>query len=117
MANFACRQPPFPVQLQGFEAFPPRVIYIDVDKSPALIQLQASLAEHLADRCDIRDRNAHRPYCPHMTVAFRDLTRSAFRQAWPEFEQRPYEASFTVDQLTLLIHRQRWEVYESFGLG
>jgi len=27
-------------------------------------------------------------FSPHMTVAFRDLTRQNFKAAWPEFQQR-----------------------------
>ncbi|MEL6249263.1 MAG: 2'-5' RNA ligase family protein [Cyanobacteria bacterium J06554_6] len=117
VAVFADEQPPFSLQLQGFGAFPPRVIYIDVVKTPALERLQADLSNYLTEQLSIQEKDPNRPFRPHMTVAFRDLTRSAFRQAWPEFEQRPYQAEFTVDKLTLLIHNQQWVTHSEYPCG
>ncbi|MEO0760128.1 MAG: 2'-5' RNA ligase family protein [Cyanobacteria bacterium J06648_16] len=117
VAAFADEQPPFSVQLQGFGAFPPRVIYIDVVKTPALDRLKADLSSHLAEQLGIHASDPDRPFCPHMTVAFRDLTRSAFRQAWPEFEQRSYQAAFTADKLTLLIFKQQWVIHSEYPCG
>ncbi len=58
-----------------------------------------------------------RPFSPHMTVGFRDLTRQNFRVAWAEFQQRPLQFEFTVANLTLLIHNgQRWTVSSEFPL-
>ncbi|MEO1592772.1 MAG: 2'-5' RNA ligase family protein [Cyanobacteria bacterium J06632_22] len=116
VADFSSQRAAFAVQLQGFGAFSQGVVYINVSPSDTLMQLQADLSQVLIDQLEIRDRNPYRSYCPHMTVAFRDFTRSAFEQAWPEFEQRPYDATFTAQHLTLLIHRQRWEIYRSFAL-
>jgi len=113
---FARSQTEFTVDLQGFGAFAPRVIYIDVVKSPALGQLKTDLSQHLEEHLGICDRSPHPSFCPHLTVAFRDLSRSAFDAAWPEFEQRTFRATFTATHLTLLMHQQRWTVYQHFAL-
>ncbi len=115
--QFAAERSPIPIQFRGFGAFPPRVIYIDVVPSTALQQLKAELSQTLAQQLSIYEKAPHRPFRPHMTVAFRDLTCSAFRQAWPEFEQRTYQADFTAHELTLLIYNQRWETYQTFSFG
>ncbi len=56
-----------------------------------------------------------RAFSPHMTVAFRDLTRQNFKAAWQEFQQRQLQFEFTATQLTLLIHDgKRWNVSAEF---
>lgn len=119
LGEFAQRQEPVPMTLSGFSAFPPRVIFIDVVKSPALMALQPALRDHLEQTLAIADaRSRDRPFAPHLTVAFRDLKPGAFRQAWPEFQQRPFAAQFTVPELTLLRHDgQRWQIDQNFPFG
>jgi 2'-5' RNA ligase len=94
-----------PVHLSGFGAFPPRVIFLAVQHTSALMQLQAELSQYLAATLGIVDaRSRDRPFHPHLTVAFRDLKPAAFRQAWPEFEQRPADYRFTASAIALLRH-------------
>lgn len=105
-----------PVTLSGFAAFPPRVIYVNVLKTPDLLKLQADLMAYVETSLEIIDPVAKkRPFAPHMTVAFKDLTRQNFRAAWPEFQQQPLEFDFTATHLTLLIHDgQRWQINSEF---
>lgn len=57
----------------------------------------------------------NRPFAPHLTVAFRDLTKQHFDEAWLEFQNRQVEYTFTTLQLTLLIHDgKRWNVSAEF---
>lgn len=110
LTDFAQSQPPIPVELSGFGAFSPRVIFIQVVKTPELMAVQPALMHHLATSLGIIDqRSPHRRFAPHLTVAFRDLKPAAFRRAWPEFVDRPFQAEFVVSALTLLIHDgHRW---------
>ena len=116
LVEFARQQPAVPVQLSGFGAFPPRVIYINVGREGTLMALQPALAEHLATALAIIDsRSQNRPFAPHLTVAFRDLKPAAFRKAWPEFEHRPFTTHFVVPALTLFRHDgQRWQIFSNF---
>jgi 2'-5' RNA ligase len=104
-----------PIQLSGFGAFAPRVIYVNVVKTPELMQLKQDFDRQVVVGLEEKLIVDQRPYAPHMTVAFRDLTRQSFRAAWPEFQAKPFEFSFIAHQQTLLVHNgQRWTVHREF---
>jgi 2'-5' RNA ligase len=115
--EFASEQQPLPMTLSGFAAFAPRVIYIDVVRSQELLTLQADLMAYVEANLSIVDKvSKTRPFAPHMTVAFRDLTRQNFKAAWPEFENRQLHFEFIADKLTLLIHDgRRWNIKSEFA--
>ena len=131
LADFSRGRSPVPVRLQNFSAFAPRVIYVDVLQSNALMALQPALIAHLETTCGIVDVVAKgRPqFVPHATVGFRDLTREAFHSAWAEFKDRPFAAEFVVPQITLLHHdrpsgdrpersgQQNWQIFSEFLLN
>ncbi|ERT09653.1 ligT like Phosphoesterase family protein [Lyngbya aestuarii BL J] len=116
LVNFSQAYSPLPITLSGFGAFPPRVIYVNVIKTPELLTLQKELMSYLETTLNIVDQvSKRRPFSPHMTVAFRDLTRQNFRAAWLEFEHQSLEYQFTVSQLTLLVHNgKRWNIKAEF---
>lgn len=116
LSVFALQQAPVPMKLLGFGAFSPRVIYVDVVKTQALLELHKNLLAHLESTIGIVDQVAKtRPFAPHMTVGFRDLTKQNFRAAWAEFQHQTLEFEFTVPALTLLIHDgKRWNVCQEF---
>lgn len=117
LAEFAGYHSPIPIQLDGFAAFSPKVIYIHVVKTPQLMALQPALIEHIQTTLPGIKRPHHRPFTPHVTVAFRDLTPKNFHQAWPVFEHRPFQGAFTASSLTLLHHSgQRWLSLAEFSL-
>ncbi|HBL60086.1 MAG TPA: 2'-5' RNA ligase [Cyanobacteria bacterium UBA8803] len=119
LRTFTESQSPVPIILKGFGAFVPRVIYINVIKTPELIAVQSSLAAYLETSLGIvHPDSQRRPYSPHITGAYKDLTKQNFRAAWPEFEHRPLEFNFTVSQLTLLVHENhQWYVRAEFPFG
>ncbi|GAA4462804.1 2'-5' RNA ligase family protein [Nibrella saemangeumensis] len=103
---------PFPIHLQNFDHFGQRVIFVDVKTDESLVncyQLTANVFhQHLGITPDTR------PFHAHMTVAFKDLQRKVFRDAWAYFSQQPYDRTFTAHALTLLKHTgQKWEVLET----
>ncbi|MGL5081350.1 MAG: 2'-5' RNA ligase family protein [Microcoleaceae cyanobacterium] len=104
------------IALSGFGAFPPRVIYLNVVKTPELLQLQQDLMECLETELSLVDEPAQkRPFSPHMTVAYRDLTQDNFKIAWPKFKQQEFQAEFIVSELTLLIlSGQIWQIQSEF---
>jgi 2'-5' RNA ligase len=119
LKTFAAQQAGFPVTLSGFNAFPPRVIYIDVVKTPALMNLQNNLVTDLQDNLgDFNSRSNPDNFTPHMTVAFRDLSRKNFRVGWTEFQNKPIQFEFESSQLTLLIHTGKdWQVHQEYIFG
>lgn len=113
---FADIRMPVPVTLQGFDAFAPRVIYINVLKTPELLTLQTDLMAYCETSLGIvHPVSQTRPFVPHITVAFRDLTNQDFRIAWSKYHNQQVEYEFTASQLTLLIHDgNRWNVSTEF---
>lgn len=118
LAQFRFDSAVIPIRLSGFGAFPPRVIYLDVERTPELMTLQTELSRYLAETLAVSDpRSRDRPFRPHLTVAFRDLKPAAFRKAWPEFEHREAQFAFPVPAISLLLHDgQRWTVHQHFPL-
>jgi len=116
LSQFVRNRVPVPVTLKGFAAFPPRVIYINVLKTEELLALQAELIAYLEAKLGIVDPvSKTRPFAPHMTVGFKDLTKQNFRAAWAEFQQRQLEFEFRATDLTLLVHDgRRWNVSAEF---
>jgi 2'-5' RNA ligase len=116
LEKFAKTRSPFMINLSGFAAFPPRVIYLDVVPNPVLTNLYADIAATLANILSIIDPYASRPFVPHMTVAFRDLTPDNFERAWSEFRDRKINFEFEANNLTLLAHdEQQWNVLSNFA--
>ena len=119
LAELARQHAPLGIPLSGFGAFAPRVIYARPLKVPALLALHRELQIFLAERFDLVDPMAKkRPFSPHVTLAFRDLSEANFRAAWPEFEARSLQAEFVATELTLLQHNGRhWEIAREWPLA
>ncbi|MBD2089815.1 2'-5' RNA ligase family protein [Microcoleus sp. FACHB-1515] len=118
LQTFGQAEPPVNVQIAGFAAFAPRVLYLNVVRSPKLLDLQARLTIALESHLGIVDAHKTRPFAPHITVASRRMTRSIFRQAWAELESRAIDFSFTAEAIVLLEHDGRgWQVRRSFWLS
>lgn len=116
LSMFANGREAVSVTISGFGAFSPRVIYINILNTQELLSLQTDLMAHLETSLGIVDPvSKKRAFSPHMTVAFRDLTRQNFKAAWPEFQQRALQFEFTAPKLTLLLHDgKRWNVSAEF---
>lgn len=116
LSKFAYAQMPVPISLDGFNAFSPHVIYIDVVKSAGLMALHPKLMTHLeTDISLVSQQERKRAYVPHLTVAFRDLKPNMFRKAWAEFQRQEFHSDFTVSHLSLLVHSGNlWTVKESY---
>jgi 2'-5' RNA ligase len=119
LQEFARRRSPVPIGLDGYGAFQPRVIYINVLKTPELLTVQQELREELELSLQIVDRaSKNRPFAPHLTVGFKDLTKPNFYKAWQEFRSQQLYFEFIVPQLTLLIHNgKRWDIKSQFFFG
>lgn len=116
LRQFANKQTSFPIVLDGFAAFKPRVIYVDVHKTPELIAVQKELRELLESSLQIVDKvSKTRPFAPHVTVGFKDLSKTNFYNAWEEFKEKEFQAKFTATRLTLLQFKEKkWEINSEF---
>ena len=119
LADFVPQQKSLPIVLDGFSAFKPRVIYINVRRTPELLALQKQLMLKLETSLNIVHRASKtRPFAPHMTVGFKDLTKANFYRAWDEFKAKSFDYKFTASELTLLHHNgKKWEIDTEFYLS
>lgn len=115
LEKFAKSRSPFTINLSGFAAFAPRVIYIDVVPNPFLQNLYVDLTVELGNSIGVIDRYASRPFVPHMTVSSLNMNLDFFNMAWAEFGDRQINFQFEARKLTLLANEeQKWNILSSF---
>lgn len=106
--------PSIQIKHDGFGCFEPRVIYVNVEKTAPLENLKKNVVKQM--RLNLKLQNAdykNLPFHPHMTIAFRDLKKATFQEAWPEYRQRSYEANWECGTVCLLKHTGKdWAVLE-----
>jgi 2'-5' RNA ligase len=109
---------PFHLSLKGFNSFAPRVIFIDVVPNKNLADLQRAILRFC--RRDLNLFNADykdQPFHPHLTLAFRDLKKSMYAEAWKEFGKKDFAAEFLVTKYSLLKHTGKvWEEFHDISL-
>ena len=121
LTEFAKTQAPFEVSLKGFGTFPNkqnRVLFINVEKSETMSAMHRQLINFLRKEFGFSTMLARTGFTPHVTVAFKDLEDDQFNKAWPEYENKEYEATFKVNNLYFLRHNGKsWEVLQKCKLG
>lgn len=112
---FAAGQNSFSIALSGFGCFEPRVIFVDVLKTTALLRLHADLYTVLSDDLDFKPKEMNETIHPHVTIATRDLNKSSFYKVWPTYKDREFENEFTAKSIFLLKHNGKiWEILDEF---
>ena len=108
----------FEIELENYDCFPPRVIFVNVKENALLRDFHYQINDYLRKHFhllspDRKDGGFH----PHLTVAFRDIKKDAFYQAWNEFQYRKFYRKFECNKLSLLKHNgKNWEVLKEFPL-
>ena len=109
---------PFDMQLLNFNSFPPRVIFIDVVANEQLAALQKKLLRFCKKELNLFNADyKDQPFHPHLTLAFRDLKKSMFAEAWEEFNSKSFSATFRIEKFTLLKHNGKvWQPHSEIKL-
>lgn len=116
LEDFCAQRTGFEVELNGFGSFPPRVIFIKVTDHEPITRLHNSLQRVMEHFVNSETGKKESPIHPHVTLASRDLSKEAFKKAWPEFKHRPFEARFRAASLFLLKHNgQSWDLYRELA--
>jgi 2'-5' RNA ligase len=104
----------FGVELRNFSCFEPRVLFVDVVKNDVLNALQNELVVYVKKNLQLFNQaNDMRGFHPHVTIAFRDLKKEKFYQAFEYFKVKTYHASFITKSFCLLKHTgKEWLVAE-----
>lgn len=115
LAEFAAEEKPFTIRLDGFGCFAPRVIFIRMEDPDPVKSLRRRLKKILAEHLGFSVSEIMNDVQPHITVATRDLTKEAFREAWPEFQEEEFRGTFKVNSLFLLKHNGKsWDILKEF---
>lgn len=108
-------QRPFKVEINGFGAFKRKqIIYAKPVENNKLIELQSGLVSLLKEAYPKTVDEDDRQFSPHMTIAYRDLSKEMFAKAWKEYENKTYQAEFEVNGIDLLEHNGSWSVVGHF---
>lgn len=118
LKKLATKHQHFRLHFNGFKSFEPRVIYIAMDKPDGLINLQKEVGQMMKLKMNVFNVNyKDQVFNPHLTVAFRDLKKAMFYQAWERYREKPYEASVEITAFSLLKHNGKlWEVKDTFPM-
>ncbi|MGZ3837311.1 MAG: 2'-5' RNA ligase family protein [Flavisolibacter sp.] len=105
---------PFPVMTRNFSSFPPRTIFIDVEKTEALEGVKYLADAYVSQHPEWPIPLDPRPFHPHITLATRDLSRKDFHLAWKWFENAVFREAWLARGLSLLKHREKkWDVLQT----
>jgi 2'-5' RNA ligase len=110
---------PFTLKLSNFGSFPPRVIFIDVVPNEDLNRLQKDLLRFCKRELNLFNADyKNQPFHPHLTLAFRDLKKSMYAEAWQEFSTKTFNGEFFVDKFQLLKHNGKtWQTFHEVSIS
>jgi len=104
------QQSPVTIELDGFDRFRPKVIFIRPQENEELNQLQQDVAAAMNAVLNPKKVD-DRPFHPHMTIVFRDLKKGSFHAAWNHFKEMDYQRTWTATDLAVLINGEDgWSV-------
>ena len=106
----------FIIELKDFSCFNQRVIFVDIIKNELLTELQNNLVSYVKSNLHLFNQvNDMRGFHPHITIAFRDLKKTNFYEAFASLKEQKYKASFAINRFWLLKHTgKEWQQYEEF---
>lgn len=101
----------FEIRIAGVGTFGKRVVFLAVQKSAALEQLQREVSKFCKVRLHLTEELSDRNYHPHLTVAFKDIKESCFEQVTEFVSGWGIRTEFYAGGLALLKRQNGyWEV-------
>jgi 2'-5' RNA ligase len=94
--------PEFKVELDGYQAFPIGVVYIDIKQNEKLYDLHQQFNALFFGRYPQLKKRHPFPFQPHVTVGNRDWKKEQFNKCWNDFKEEKFEGDFTFQKLSLL---------------
>ena len=85
-------------KLKGYSPF---VIYLDVVVSPDLQRLAEELEKNVIRGRDVYYKQPW-PFHPHLTIAFKDLTKGGFLKARKLLENEIFSSTILVDHVAII---------------
>lgn len=117
--DFVKDETPFCVNQNGCGCFEPKVVFVNVEQSEDLANLKANLVRNMRRTFNLYNADyKDKPFHPHMTIAFRDLKKPAFYEAWSTYEKKPINLEWSCKSIFLLKHTGKiWQAHQEFQFG
>jgi 2'-5' RNA ligase len=109
---------PFKIELENFDTFNSRVVYIRVLKNHSLWDLEHQITKaYKHHQIDGQEVGSNKAFHPHITIAFRDIAPATFPVMWAEYKNKKFKRAFVADHFTLLKHNgEKWLPFQNFEL-
>lgn len=106
---------PFNVHLVDFGCFKPRVIYIKVEQNQLLQKLYI-LLNNEQNLFFETDEKSQSKFHPHITIAFRDLSKEQFKEACNYYSNREFFSNFNVESICFFKHNgKNWDILKTLN--
>jgi 2'-5' RNA ligase len=106
---------PLSISLKNFGFFRKSTIFIQPESNENLNLMRVELLNYLSTHINLRDeKDATRPYHPHVTIVNRDISEVDFETIWAEYASKIFESTFMAHNISLLrLDDKRWEIINS----
>ncbi|MEQ8624928.1 MAG: 2'-5' RNA ligase family protein [Vicingaceae bacterium] len=106
------------IQLDGFQCFESRTIFVDVAKNEVFEQFCKSIKQLFNRQKIIKYREEKHFFVPHITLANKDLKKRDFKLAWVKFKDKAYQENFELNDLVVLHHDgNTWQLDQKIPLS
>ncbi|PKL36755.1 hypothetical protein CVV38_02540 [Candidatus Peregrinibacteria bacterium HGW-Peregrinibacteria-1] len=96
---------PFSIELEGFNSFEPKVLFIDVKDNPALQNLHLRILKDLQEKFQITPSQFEGPNMKfHSSIALEDTTEDKFQEAQAYLSQKKPYFKFKADTIGIFYH-------------
>jgi 2'-5' RNA ligase len=110
--SFFEKRGPLSINLKNFSFFRKSTVFIQPETNESLSLLRGSLLDYLSTYISLSDeKDAARPFHPHITLVNRDISETDFDLIWGEYAHKIFEADFSIGTISLLRKgEKRWEI-------
>jgi len=107
---------PFLLTLENYGSFKKKVIYMDVVPNNQLNKLASILSEVLQEQGLIKPSEFE--YHPHITVAFKDLTKENYELVWKEYKDKKVYFNWDINRVSILKYvDKQWVVLRDISFS
>ncbi len=100
---------PFNIQLNGFNHFGNRVLYVDVMPSVSLSDMEKDINIQFGKEFPLIIFRNKQAFHPHVTIATRDISEHKFNVVWHYFLQHMIDAKNDCKELSLMkLDKEVW---------
>lgn len=113
--EFGAAQSPFDILIDGYGEFHQSTLFLKPAESPEIMAMQKLLIKQFASVYHRgKERGPSYGFHPHITIAYKDITRPMFDAAWREYGDKLFRRRFTLDHIDLM----RWDKgWKTIGKG